>query len=385
MTKAPRIYKLALCYFVILQIVIGTAIEAFAAAVRDPGNHGNVQQLRRRDKSRKKEPFNPPPVVRANVNEVTDFFDRNIQDKRDIEAEIQKSLQSAHEGILSSTSNAEVPNIDKANQESARLSSVPEYELDTAGMRARQSEQYSFYDENGFEIDRSQPLVLAHKRDMDEIAKETEVLFSNFAQALKKEGIEVDCKTALGKKEQEPEYYITQENEPKLDTVYDKFFCEQPHHTYSCNYVLTTVCAKPSMRWSPWQPKQIRVSGGELVNSGQQVFNIYKPRDKVFEYGLSLQNHYQIRAMKAFLLTKHPEAQVIASRHPEAGLDNISDDMSGWPEGGTFSIDGWYYGGRRLGSKDYAFDTYVVNYQYRDGQPICLQWQDTWREQCRVD
>ena len=96
---------------------------------------------------------------------------------------------------------------------------------------------------------------------------------------------------------------------------------------------------------------------------------------RAFWGGMVHPNPCHIRAMREFLVTKHSGAQ----------LDNISQDIDGRTEGGTFSINGWFRDGRYLGSKDYAFSVYVVNYQYRDGYPICLQWKDTWREQCKVD
>src|ERR1700677_1083741 len=252
-------------------------------------------------------------------------------------------------------------------------------------MRARNGER-SFYDENKMEVDYTEPLVAGHKNDVDHIRKGCDSFMSNILAGLKDLGI--DCKTIAGNREQEPEYNVYTEQVAAQDTTYDQKFCEQPHHTYSCNYVLTTTCIRPSIRYGEWQNKEIRIPGGELIGSGKMVFNIYKPRDRVFEYGLLLKpvqwslwegttypNPFHIRAMREFVATKHQGATI----------DNISDDMDGRGEGGTFSIDGWYFGGRSLGSKDYAFTIYVVNYKYRDGYPICLQWQNTWEETCKVD
>ena len=40
--------------------------------------------------------------------------------------------------------------------------------------------------------------------------------------------------------------------------------------------------------------------------------------------------------------------------------------------------------GRGLGGKDYAWSTYVINYQYRDGHEICEQWAEDWNERCSL-
>ncbi len=81
---------------------------------------------------------------------------------------------------------------------------------------------------------------------------------------------------------------------------------------------------------------------------------------------------YHVYLMREFLVTKHPGST----------LDNISTEMSSWWSGGLFSVDGWYYGGMRLGHKDYGWRSYTVNYQYRDGYPVCEQWSEDWSETC---
>ena len=69
-----------------------------------------------------------------------------------------------------------------------------------------------------------------------------------------------------------------------------------------------------------------------------------------------------------------------------ATIDNISDQMSSYwyGDGDLRSIDGWSYGGRVLGSKDYAWLIYVVKYKYREGSPICLEWSEDWDERCML-
>jgi hypothetical protein len=198
----------------------------------------------------------------------------------------------------------------------------------------------------------------------------------------------IDCRAAQGNKVIEPEYHIEIKKEQIKDTVYTKTMCEEPRNKYNCRDILSMRCSKRGIRWGLWQSRQIVISGSELFRSGKTVFWVDHTGRSCFEYKLSVgprtiggffsaprtipPNSYHVALMREFLVTKHPGST----------LDNISTEMSSWWSGGLFSVDGWYYGGRRFGHKDYGWRSYTVNYQYRDGYPVCEQWSEDWSETC---
>lgn len=342
--------------FVLLQIIIGVAYCAYGAGAPEQLRRGAGPQSG--DVNSNKEQF-VAPASRTNINQVTDFFNQNIEDKRNIETVIEQSRQGAQTNIATSAASAEIPSSDKADSEVGKLSNISAYELESAGMRARQSEEYEFYDQNGFEIDHTKPLVMQHKKDMDKIADSSEALLGKLTAGLKDLGI--DCQTVAGSQQQEPEYYINIEQEQKLDTVYDKKFCEQPHHTYSCNYVLSTTCVRPSLGYKEWQDK--------TINYYDVHYHwLYSIKWKKKRWGMH---------MKSDPGTMHQVRQGIASKMKAQSIEQIHPyiNISARGEGAI----------RESGHNEVKWDYYVFGYKYRESYPICLEWKDTWREQCKVD
>ena len=141
------------------------------------------------------------------------------------------------------------------------------------------------------------------------------------------------------------------------------------------------------MKWGEWQSKQLDVDGGELIKFSAQrhMFNIDHVASKCFEYKLFSTDS---KPMELFKKQCDPNPSTIphmreflAARH-KATIDNIGMEMSFSWYGGIFSIDGWTYAGRVLGSKDYAWAHYIINYKYRDGNPACFEWHEDWNESC---
>jgi hypothetical protein len=235
-------------------------------------------------------------------------------------------------------------------------------------------------------VDYTDPLIAGHKKDASRIAEASGELLGKLTELFKEFGI--DCKAVKGNKVIEPEYHIEIKKEQIKDTVYTRTMCEEPRNKYNCRDILSMRCSKRGIRWGLWQSRQIVISGSELFRSGKTVFWVDHTGRSCFEYKLSVgprtiggffsaprtipPNSYHVALMREFLVTKHPGST----------LDNISTEMSSWWSGGLFSVDGWYYGGRRLGHKDYGWRSYTVNYQYRDGYPVCEQWSEDWSETC---
>ena len=324
-------------------------------------------------------------AVQTNVNEVTDLFDRHIENKDALMRNMQQQNDNAMDQIKSKEHLNSIDGLEAAEGKASQLNSIRETDLENAGREKRNSTEYQFYDENELEPDYSKAGNRMHKIDADEIVEATEKTMRNLGADLMKRLVALgfNCKTVKGSVQKEPTHYIEIKRELARNTEYDQFFCEEPRNQYNCNDGLTLTCKSQGIQWGAWQDKQIRIPGGELVSFGRTIFQVEKTGKRCFEYKLSVQGQrswfgttpadpYVVGSMREFLTTKHPGSTI----------DNISTEMSSWWEGGIFSIDGWTYGGRTLGSKDYAWNTYVVNYKYRNGSPACFEWTEDWTERC---
>ena len=332
----------------------------------------------------------PVFAAKTNINEVTNLFDRHIENKDGLLQDMKQQNDKAVEQIRSRESHDAIEGIEGTEGKAGELNSIKETDLDAAGRAKRVSSEYQFYDENELEPDYSKPGNRMHKQDGETIVEATEKTMRDLGSDLMKKlsTLGFNCKTVKGPVQKEPVYYIDIKREDMKNTEYDQFFCEEPKNQYNCNDALTLNCKTRGIAWGPWQDKHIRIPGGELVNFGRNFFWIDHTAKRCFEYKLSVQGRsmgffrrsnippepHVVNGMREFLVTKHPGSTI----------DNISTEMSSWWEGGLFSIDGWIYLGRRLGSKDYAFTTYIVNYKYRDGNPACFEWSEDWTERCTL-
>jgi hypothetical protein len=327
------------------------------------------------------------PEVQTQVNKQTDLFQKSVSNLPDFTNRLEEGKQAgidsmgdgggaAPSGLSSLTKKSK----SELESESGELSAINEHELDSRG----REEMIRKNAINELYMDYSRPLNVQHMKDAKTMAEAQNRLLDNLF-AILKEKAGIDCKTIKGDKKIEPEYFLQIKTTTHKDTVYNQTFCEELRNSYSCNDMLTLRCKVRGIQWGPWQDKQISIPGGELVNFGRAVFWVDHVASKCFEYKLTVgkrrffkheiePDHYIVNSMREFLATKHPGSTI----------DNISTEMSSSWEGGIFSIDGWSYGGRVLGSKDYAWNTYVVNYKYRDGNPACFEWSEDWSEGCRL-
>ena len=324
------------------------------------------------------------PIAKTNINPKTDLFEKEIEDYGTFRDHMGSLREQAAQGIAS-PGNLELIS-DKTGDEikaaAGDLSSIRATDLQAKGRE--EVVRTGIMEE--LHVDYTNPLNAAHQKDAVSIADASGDLLGKVLVLFKEFGI--DCRAAQGNKVIEPEYHIEIKKEQIKDTVYTKTMCEESRNKYNCRDILSMRCSKSGIRWGLWQSRQIVISGSELFRSGKTVFWVDHTGRSCFEYKLSVgprtiggffsaprtipPNSYHVALMREFLVTKHPGST----------LDHISTEMSSWWSGGLFSVDGWYYGGRRLGHKDYGWRSYTVNYQYRDGYPICEQWSEDWSETC---
>lgn len=322
-----------------------------------------------------------PPMQKKNKNEVTDFFSKEVTGKAEIEKMLEESRVNSSNSIANKSSISLLPGQDKLDEAAVSLGGLNQSDAERKGYEARNAESELL---SRMHVDYKDSQMMQHKQDTDDIARASEKLMDRLFAKLKDLGI--DCKQTKGPQNIEPEMHIEIERVVQKEVTYDKQFCEYLRSTYSCRDTLTLTCKTRGIKWGEWQDKQIRIPGGELVSFGRTVFWVEKTGKRCFEYKLTVgarksgwfgtlaADPYVVNSMREFLTSKHPGSTI----------DNIATEMNSWWEGGIFCIDGWTYGGRVLGSKDYAWNTYVVNYKYRDGNPACFEWAEDWSERCQL-
>ena len=336
---------------------------------------------------------NIAPEVQTQINKRSDLFQKSVEDLGGLEKSLEQKKQATINAIGDGETNTPqgLNSITKQSKselenESGKLESIHENDLNSRG-REEMIKKNSI---NELYPDYSRPLNKQFMKDAKALSEGQNELLANLFAKLKKFA-QIDCKTIKGDKKHEPEYFLKVKTTEHKDTIYNQTFCEELRNRYNCTDTVTLKCKKKGMKWDGWQDKEIHIGYEELFKSGKMVFWVDHTGNSCFEYKLSLgissgligayrkksiPDPYKILAMREFLTTKHKEATI----------DNISTEMSSswYGDGSLRSISGWSWGGRVLGSKDYAWQVYFVKYRYRDGKPACLEWEEDLNQDCRL-
>lgn len=334
--------------------------------------------------------LNIPSVVLArssNINEVTDLFDRSVESKDQYIEDLEGIRAGGIANIEKGESLQHIQEIDKSEAEASRLSSIRAVDLDEEGRNARNSEEYSFYDEGDFEPDLTKPGNMEHKRDVIDIVNATAELLANLTSKLKELGI--DCKTVKGPVQREPIYRIEVKREAQNNTEYDQFFCEEPRNKYNCKDSVALTCKRIGKGYGEWEPRTIRFNGHVLHNTKMDWGFAIKWKYKRWGWHIS-PNHPSYKAFSG------PEAQVdskwrtnpaaimadarayIASHHG-VSIEQIGENIQFPASGrGIGNIGG-------VGCRwRVVWDEYEFGYSYRDAYDICEEWEEDWTESCKL-
>lgn len=170
----------------------------------------------------------------ANQNEVTDFFEKNIEDHKqylqNLESIKNKNIEDIKQGTNISNSS------EKENeQEMTRLNSIKAAELEKAGNMARNSTEYDFY-KKGFEVDSTRAGIIQHKRDIKKISNATGKLLKRLTEQLTKLGI--NCRSNLDKELSKTRDQRGENN----NASYESVVCEELKNTYQCREYLEVKC-----------------------------------------------------------------------------------------------------------------------------------------------
>ena len=113
-------------------------------------------------------------AAKTNINEVTDLFDRHIENKDELLQDMKQQNDNAVEQIKSRAHHDAIEGIGGAEGKAGELNSIRETDLDSSGRQKRVSSEYQFYDENELEPDYTKAGNRMHKLDSDDIVEATE-------------------------------------------------------------------------------------------------------------------------------------------------------------------------------------------------------------------
>lgn len=320
--------------------------------------------------------------VKTNVNEVSDFFAKEIADQESLKEFLNNSKEQATEAMKSKSALSELQISEgDATNKAAELNNIHVNDLEHQGRLERGKEENSYL--NSLEIDYSSPLIAEHKKDGELIADASSKLLTRLVEGLKEFGI--DCQQGLGNSQQEAEYHIEINKQPAKDTIYNQVTCEELiARTYQCHDGLSVRCLRQGQRYGNWQDQQIALDGRMLYQN-------------FIDWGWSVKWEHKHHGW--YIHKNHPPA-FFGMRISESNLtaQQINDqarmfiittlgvnseqihEVINFPEGGQ---------GIGLVTPLYsrwrdAWAQYVFRYKYREIFNVCEQWQEEWEEQCLV-
>ena len=334
-------------------------------------------------------------AIQTQINEVTDLFEKRIEDKEALLQNIKQQNDNAMEQIKSRTHHDSIEGIDGAEGEANKLNSIKETDLDEAGREKRGSQEYQFYDENELEPDYTKPGNRMHKLDSDDIVTATEKTMRQIGTDLMKRLIELgfNCKTVKGAIHKDPTYYIDIKKEDQKNTEYDQLFCEELRNQYKCRDELKVKCIRTGPRYGEWQFKTIRFAGWELHNTKEHWGFAQKTSRKNWDWLISPNHPQPFRFFGSLMFGDDKQvdspwfnnpaaiigdARIFIAGKVGASLEQIREDVVFPPAGRGIGAQGNGPRWRKI------WDEYEFGYWYRDIYQVCEQWAEDWTENCRL-
>ena len=335
--------------------------------------------------------FNAGAHVRTNVNEVTDLFESNIENKDQEFKDLQKNNDDALDNIRSETGFQFIQGMDKdVNGKISELNSIRDTDLDNAGRDKRYSDEYRFYDEGDFEPDYTKPGNRMHKEDAMTIAIGTRKKLDELLTELNKIG--VDCKTVKGPKQKEAQFFIDIHRAEQKNTEYDLFLCEEPRNQYQCDDSVALTCTRKGKGYGDWEDRVIRFNGhaiyNEKMNWGFAVkwkkkrwgwhITPYHPGSSIFGWPDQVDSCWRDNPAAIIADARSYIAAKLQVSVEQIGENVIfpSDNGGRGVEGGNITATGQRH---RV-----VWDEYEFKYQFREAFDTCEEWSEDWTERCNI-
>jgi len=325
----------------------------------------------------------------TNINEVTDLFDRHIDNKDQLLHELKDQNNSAIDNIKSGAGVNSIEGINDAESKASELKNIEETDLENKGREKRASKEYQFYDENELEPNYNKSGNKLHKLDAEDIVNATEEsmrkLGKNFLDKLKAVG--VDCHTVKGPIHKEPTYYIQIKRENQNNTDYDQFFCEELRNKYDCRDQLDLTCKRFGKGYTDWEARTIRFNGHVLHNEKENWG--WAVHWKTKRWGWHIHSHHPKKSGLGGDRSESPwqnnpaaiiaDARAYIAAQLGVSVDQIGEDITFPPSGrGEGSINSVGHRWRVV------WDEYEFGYMYRDVFDTCEEWQEDWTERCTI-
>ena len=325
----------------------------------------------------------------TNINEVTDLFDRHIDNKDQLLHELKDQNNSAIDNIKSGAGVNSIEGINDAESKASELKNIEETDLENKGREKRASKEYQFYDENELEPNYNKSGNKLHKLDAEDIVNATEEsmrkLGKNFLDKLKAVG--VDCHTVKGPVHKEPTYYIEVKRENQNNTDYDQFFCEELRNKYDCRDQLDLTCKRFGKGYTDWELRTIRFNGHVLHNEKENWG--WAVHWKTKRWGWHIHSHHPKKSGWGGSPSESPwrnnpaaiiaDARAYIASQLGVSIDQIGEDITFPPSGrGVGSINPVGHRWRVV------WGEYEFGYMYRDVFDTCEEWQEDWTERCNL-
>jgi len=327
-------------------------------------------------------------AIQTQVNEVTDLFDKHIENKDNLLLDMKKQSDNAHDLIKSGQHHDAIVGIGESANKASEINSIGESDLENAGRSKRISNEYQFYDENELEPDYTKSGNRMHKLDVEDIVSATEKTMRNIGIDLMKKLIELgfNCKTVKGAIYKEPTYYIEIKKEEQKNTEYDQFFCEEPRNQYNCNDSVSLTCKKIGIRYKNPEARTIRFNGHTLHNNKMDWgFAVHW---KTKRWGWHITPYHPGKGIFGWpdqvdsCWRDNPAAIIADARAYIASTLGVSIEQIG--EHVTFPESG-----RGIGNITPVYcrwrvvwDEYEFGYTYREIYHVCEEWAEDWTERC---
>ena len=325
----------------------------------------------------------------TNINEVTDLFDRHIENKDQLLHELKTQNNAAIDNIKSGAGTNSIEGINEAESKAGELKNIEETDLENKGREKRASKEYQFYDENELEPNYNKSGNKLHKLDAEDIVNATEEsmrkLGKNFLDKLKAVG--VDCHTVKGPVHKEPTYYIQIKRENQNNTDYDQFFCEELRNKYDCRDQLDLTCKRFGKGYTDWEARTIRFNGHVLHNQKENWG--WAVHWKTKRWGWHIHSQHPRKSGFGGSPSESPwrnnpsaiiaDARAYIASQLGVSLEQIGEDITFPPSGrGVGSINSVGHRWRVV------WDEYEFGYMYRDVFDTCEEWQEDWTERCTI-
>ena len=297
----------------------------------------------------------------TNINNVTDLFNKEIDDRQELEQLMTNAQAQANQSIANKEGlQALAASESEAEQKTSELNAINANNLADAGNNERSNEEHNYYD--SLEVDYSSPQIINHIKDVDLIAAASERLMSRLIEGLRQ--LDVDCKQVQGNKEIEPAYYLDLQKEHLEDTIYQQHFCEQLRNNYNCADKLTLSCNVKGMKYGEWQARTIEFGGLEIRGTKNWFYLIHWKKNR---NGCHMKSDPKTMAeVRAAIAQKLAVELGQISEHIDISARGIEPTMV--TECGDI----------------FVFSKYIFGYKYRDGALACLEWREIWDEACTL-